>query len=505
MKIAMLFKTKQIADKVILSVKNVQDGVEYYPYTSVDSLIKESDQRRLYFDRIIMSESAVKEPEGELGRLSRYVSEESDRTLIIFVSPTYKSEGIRVFQELFNSPLYAPVVLRTTTIKDLECLLTNDISELKIKYFDENKVDSGSTEPERRQSQKSGSLFGRKNRENHESSSYNQEDKKDGENSGTAFSNSNQEITSVNSVPKDSKVGLSILSDDATYSDSEQDYFGNENALSTPDTDSKNIENGLGGLGSDFMSLGNTPSDTGFLEDDDDKEEEGENEKTEPDEDLEGSLRGRGGEDNSRSSELNLEDMSKVIFYIGERGVGVTSFITDLALDLYDAGESVLIMDLDSKRNGILANIDVRDFYARGKEDGIDTRNPYQDDEVDILSNGYSMDISKNSVRNVFRDRDFIDNYDRVLVDCPLDCLSSLAGDVVKNCSVVVIIKGDRLSLTATSIGLTSKSIDSTLERYIADNCKVCVMSYANTFDDDVDFVRNTFLFSNGNWLNRID
>ena len=113
MKIALMFKTKKIAKGVIEAVKNVLDGAEYYPYVDVEAMIKESNQRRIYFDRIIMADSVVENsPSSLLNKLSKYISEESDKTQIVFVCTQYNSRTLKVFKEIFNSPLYVAIVLQ---------------------------------------------------------------------------------------------------------------------------------------------------------------------------------------------------------------------------------------------------------------------------------------------------------------------------------------------------------------------------------------------------------
>ena len=202
---------------------------------------------------------------------------------------------------------------------------------------------------------------------------------------------------------------------------------------------------------------------------------------------------------------LDIKSFPKVVFFLGERGTGVTSSIVDLACDLYRGGENILIVDADYRRNGILSFIDVRDFYEKGKDDGIDNINPYSDEDADILSNGYGVDISKARLYSAIASREMQEKYDRVFVDCPLDCINSLSERLVKIGSVLLLVDGSLTSLISTSIGLTDKKvIETNLESYIMKNAVVGVIHVSDTLFEDIDYVKSTVLFPNGCWLDNI-
>lgn len=202
---------------------------------------------------------------------------------------------------------------------------------------------------------------------------------------------------------------------------------------------------------------------------------------------------------------LDIKSFPKVVFFLGERGTGVTSSIVDLACDLYRGGENILIVDADYRRNGILSFIDVRDFYEKGKDDGIDNINPYSDEDADILSNGYGVDVSKARLYSAIASREMQEKYDRVFVDCPLDCINSLSERLVKIGSVLLLVDGSLTSLISTSIGLTDKKvIETNLESYIMKNAVVGVIHVSDTLFEDIDYVKSTVLFPNGCWLDNI-
>ena len=498
MKIALVFKTTKIAKGVIEAVKNVLDGAEYYPYVDVEAMIKESNQRRIYFDRIIMADSVVENsPSSLLNKLSKYISEESDKTQIVFVCTQYNSRTLKVFKEIFNSPLYVAIVPEKTTTKEVKSFVEDDLQDLAFKYFKEEKYNAvKDQEPveEEVQSKRRGGLFSKKGAETQESKSPERERPRDRRNRGNTTSNENSRSADGDSSDNYSNSGSDRSDNNSSVGGNNYSGGSFNNNPSSVEGGSENPENSGDPL-DDLMTMWDNPTQ---VEEEKPVEEESV-------EESESKLRERGNLLGEEEIPIDVNNMTKVAVFVGERGVGVTFLVTELARALYKMGESVLIVDLDFIRNGILSNIDVRDFYAKAKESGIDNKSAYRDEEVDIISNGYAVNVTKQKVRALLADREFLNNYDRVLIDCPIDCIkSALCMEALNNNTVYVVVKGDLLSLSATTIGLTDKSIESTVERYIADNCKVYIKDKMDTFEEDLDIVRDTFYFSNGNWLNNI-
>ena len=86
-----------------------------------------------------------------------------------------------------------------------------------------------------------------------------------------------------------------------------------------------------------------------------------------------------------------------------------------------------------------------------------------------------------------------------------MDCLNVITERVVRGNTVLVLTKGDRGALVSTSIGLTDRlMVEVSLERYIMTSCEVAVSGYIDEFKNDVKFIKNTFLFPNGCWLDNI-
>lgn len=496
---------------LIDNIKKHHDDIEFFTYNNVKDLIKESTLRHIYFDRIIYTERLLRRPEEDLNMLNNYIIENSDSTTVVLIVEKADSEASLCFEKIFNSPLYTRAVLQKATSLILCEIVTGGILEIREKYF--NSV-VGS---QRQGNQSGGServgnpgvdTRNSGNREQQAISGNVQNSTRsisigyESGSAGTVGQNSHSMYGEYESRYKNSNgsdfegEGFSGFSNSVPGSVGSSDNFDEKSNFSEED---------------DFLGLGSygeSHSDTGFL-DEDDFEEEG----TQNDENLSGrsSSSGDAGKsfgDNSEREEglvLNVSEMSKVILVTGERGTGVTTTIADIAYDLYHKGESVLIVDADYQRNGILSFIDSVDFYSKGNEDGIDTINPYIEEEADIISNGYGSQLSKTAISNVVFNHDIQNNYDRIIIDCPLDCLNVITERVVRGNTVLVLTKGDRGALVSTSIGLTDRLlVEISLERYIMETCVVGVSGYSSEFDEDIKFVKETFLFPNGCWLDNI-
>lgn len=493
------FSAGKNSGALIENIRKHHDDIEFYSYSNVKALIKESKLRHVFFDRIIFIEKLLKHPEEDLKALNDYIVENSDSSTVILIVKDINSEASQCFERIFNSPLYTRVVLDKATSTILCDLVADNIVDIREKYFNSvvgtdksvgvRSTNSGNTEQSAkiREEQIGSRIY---------TNQY--------ENSSVGSSNTNTANMSRSSENQYGMGGslnsegdsFSAVINSAPVSDGSVADSGKNDSFSEDD---------------DFLGLGNfgrSHADTGFLDEDDVPEDDGYEQPGYSDrsyEVMEEPVKKEKPADQEVPEGLDMSRMTKVILVTGERGTGVTTTIVDSVYHLYKKGESVLIIDADYVRNGILSFIDAEDFYAKGNEDGIDTLNPYVEEECDIISNGYGSQLSKSSISNVVSNSDIQSNYDRIVIDCPLDCLNVITERVVRGNTVLVLTKGDRGALVSTSIGLTDRlMVEVSLERYIMTSCEVAVSGYTDEFKNDVKFIKNTFLFPNGCWLDNI-
>ena len=506
--------TGSVADKIH---KN-RDDVNIFNYTSVSDLIKDSTSRHLYYERIAFTNKFLKHPEKDLKALNEYIINNSEKTTVVFITKDATSQYVKIFQSIFNSPLYTVAYLGgSINVVTMIDIVTCSIVELNEKYPlpPEARVGFNGVS----QNVNSGQNIGVEPAKTgfSDNQTRNTEPEKQYQNVSVNYENSNSTF-GANDGSTRYENGIQGNGNGSNLETGRDSLLGfNEDVPSSVGTgENDGLNNGIGsedsilGLG----GFGKTHSDTGFL-DEDELDNDGSDEgysnprfDTMNQEGTKSSKQGTKKVDNSSSNPttVDVSDMTKVVFVVGERGTGVTTTVCNIAYDLYKNRQSVLIVDGDYKRNGLLSFIDTEDFYAKGNEDGIDTVNPYVDEEADIISNGYGSQVSKTSLSNVLRDNQIQSNYDKIIVDCPLDCINILTERSVKGNTVLLLSKADRVSLVATSIGLTERvMIEVGVERYIMETCTVAISGSYEYLDEDIQFVKNTFFFPNGCWLDNIE
>lgn len=287
------------------TLKRSADNIEFFYYSSIQELIKESNIRHLYFERIIFSPSILNDLESDLRLLNDYIKNSSDSSEIIYFLNSIHTTGLEEFNSIFNSPLYTPVILDAPTPKSLLDLVTLSIVEIKAKYYDldVNNVDSVSvsTSQGKKESVKREKL---KPKKKGFISSFFGGGKKSAETKEVAESKSEVEETPLNS-------GENVSNNNSGFTSGPQSVIASDSGEngSNQNTESKEVENLFGfsessgnfsepdNLGAENSSededlsigdFGSSHSDTGFLDPEDEDEElkkflEGQNNDSEDD------------------------------------------------------------------------------------------------------------------------------------------------------------------------------------------------------------------------------
>lgn len=196
--------------------------------------------------------------------------------------------------------------------------------------------------------------------------------------------------------------------------------------------------------------------------------------------------------------EVNSVEETQVVVCTGLRGSDATSSIVQTATDDVSRGLRVLIVDLDIKANGILGFItDVRDFYSKAVR-GLSSLNVYTDDGIDIISNGYGEDVTLGDVAKLEKSGIF-NNYDRVYIDCPLDCLQVIPDRVFKACYIDLYVVADISKYIETSIAFEDRDcVSLQKELHIIDNRELVCEQIS---DEDKAYLNDIMLFPYGTWV----
>lgn len=550
-----------IGDKsqvVINTLKKSADDIDFYTYINIQEMIRESMLRHISFDRIVFSTKILSksDPEGDLRELNEFIKNNSNGTEIVMIIQGKKQEGNsidEVFINMFNSPMYTPIILEKASPASLLQILKDDITALKTRYytFDIKKVDRAvvsidkkdDVEEEKKsqesQKKKKGMIkrfFG----SGVENSAQNLEEVKNKEEVEDTASNTGE--FALNEIKE------IVDSDVVSHAENMENSFTEDiNSNCNSNINSNFFDNGpisIGGVdfNSGFSStdnlednlsvgdFGKEHSDTGFLDEEDEEDiirEIGKQDSAELDlqectdekEEIsiqEYSSNNRNVEKKESISESCFKDYTKetvtrrgypnIDLITGVRGSGSTQSIVDEAVKMSNMQNlRVLIVDLDTKENSILSFIDTDMFYSNGYYDGINKLRVYEEDGVGVISNGFGSNINKSSLVRLLNSN-FIKGYDMIFIDCPCDCLYNISKEVIDLCNVLVITKGDRCDLVSTSLALTNRDIvDLYVEKYIMRNCDVEVLENLSSLQEDINWVNRSFLFPNGNWLLNIN
>lgn len=563
-------KSKMITN----TLKKSADNVDFYSYSSIPEMTKESLARHIAFNRIVFSTQILdkNDPEGDLRVLNDFIKNYSNSTEIVMIVTTADHSGIdKVFTSMFNSPMYTPIILDKATAQSLLQIVTDDITRLKTQYYvldvkQDKTIVSGSAsespkEPapqsvEPREPEKKRGLFGIFKGGKNKNSAQTVEPVPAPESTVQDTPNIEEpapEIDNHFSAGPTSVFtgfgGESAGSEVGAEKELEKKFEGFGN--STPSDESEN-------LGAKFSveddedselsigSYGEQHTDTGFLDDDEAEElkqlmEDGDN--TEEDAKEESTSEPADGEWNSnatpvrsweeKEAEKNEESWSKpeepiieepkrykpirqpiakpnrekthIDMVVGVRGSGATQAIIDEAVSLVqDEDIKVLIIDLDTKENGILSYIDAERFYMEGANNGINKLRVYEEDGVGVISNGYGVPVSSRALLSLLNSK-LLGNYSMVFIDCPLECMEAVSYEVVKKCNILIKSGIDRSDLVATSLALTNRDyVDFKVEKYLMENCLIEFKDEAECSPEDVEWVNRVCLFANGNWLDRI-
>lgn len=510
---------------VIERVQKSLDSVEFFSYDSVSSLIKESTLRRIYFDRIVFSGKILESYSEDLLNLYNYLADYSPDTTVVLIISKEGNELSRLFSDLFNSPLYTSVVANSVSISIVEDFVTSDILTLKHRYGgldipgvkeEVPKEVQAPVVPEK-EPKKKGLLKG-----------LFSSNKKAGADLGavesavegaSAVGNAINSVgnngleTTVAGVALDTvKAGASVASELPLNNEREGNSFSKKTAPGFGEYDYLDDDNSSDGDGLSISDFGESHEDTGFFDDEDEEEV------------LRDLNKDAGSFQNEEDSQENDDyayeeeeneyipaavDLDYDLGYsgakllIGERGVGVTSYIANYSIQLTEVGKKVLIVDLDYKKNGILSFIDTGAYMKVG-QNGISKMRPFYEDGISVMSNGYGWSVSAEDVNVLISN--LPTRYDVILFDCPLDCIDLLGTRILNKCDTQIMVAGNRGSVMSTVEGLTDRGVlKPDIEDCLYNSSNFVVVKKIDEYDEDLVFLSESLIFSRNNWLDKLN
>lgn len=505
------FSIGKTSQMVISKIQSILDNVEFHSFSTIQDIVKEAQLRHLNFKRIIISNSLLKDIDGDLEELNSFIKNYSSSTEVVLIVNknvvNYK-EIEEKFCKVFNSPMYTVAELQKVTPRDLSEIVTSDILYIQETYF------KGKSELFNNSAKISESSIGVENIESHIT------------NTGEVDANNSEEIignqTSFSAVNMDSPIKIQNIQEERDISNS--DLISSSPVSVGVGSD---LEDNFNDLSEDLSlgSFGSSHSDTGFLDEEDDS-------------DLQEYIKNKQNEDYSKESIIdNPECNSRVNVipnqyspniisteqsYIPYQQTTVNPIPNKPQIDIimslrgsstylelleeankivYQDNARVLIIDLDFRENVLLSSIDINSFYKEGYYLGIRQAKALNINGLSLLSNGYGVWVSEMELSSILNS-DWVKQYNMIYVYCPLDCISSIPESVLQSTNIILNPGNNLSDYISTSLLLTSRDITTIeKERIIMSSCLLDMQNYSQ---EDILKLKNICIFANGSWLDRI-
>lgn len=533
----------QQSPKIIESLSRGADNIKFYHHNSIEDLISDSKRTNKFFDRVVLIESCVSNPANEFTNLGVYLSEYSDNTSVVLICKHKDSVCGAEFSRILNSPIYTTAFTNRLYTSMLMELVKSDIVSIRAKYNGIDEVlplsQGGNTDTSEEKKAKKGILsglfggFGNKGKKLDSQNNISNAPEPVGNIGETVSSIAVEKGLESASlpIPDSSQVGSFRRSPNLS---TEGNFISNNQYPISSEADNFNVtDNGFSMEGVDLGigELGGQHVDTGLLDESDksDLDEYFEKQsKSEPnyentgflDEDALSEIENsetvndstNTDEDNDFNflssymvkEESDIDRLPKIQGGINlVIGAGL-EYIIKSSKSSVEKGERVLIVDLDTENNRVLSSISLDSFYTEKCNGGITKVNPYSEDSIDYMSNGYGLGISNEDVFNLISS-DVFDNYDVVLIDCPIHSLSLISEELLSICKVTMVVEGNKNSMLSVLNKLTDRNIVSAkVEDLLFDNSDIMVVSKDKDFVDILLDLRKMCFFGRGNWLNKI-
>ena len=493
------------SNQIVKTVSNQIDNVDFHCYFTVQEFISQSKLRHLAFDRLVFTSKFINNDE-DMGILCDYIRKELNSAEIVMILPKESNNLEEIFSKYFDSPMYTVMYVDKPTTMSIVDAIKLSIVDVRARYYSLDKPNMGSPD---KKSYKLGMFKGgKKNKTEKVEIQKSSNELPENTESGSNLEKNNcddfttptttDSIMSGTTVGSNSNISNSGLFSNLDFSNDESVSNAEDNSVSEiPQSSVEDFDLSIGDYGSQH-------SDSGFVGDDELdelKEFASKQEKKEVAVEYDDSDEGKISvvEEVVVKSPVDATAFigCKTNIVIGVNGSGVSAYVVNSAIKLNKQGNKVLIIDLDYENNGILSFLDTNKFYNEGCNLGINRKRVYIEDGISVLSNGYGMGLNVD-LHDIF-DSSFLSDYDMVLVDCPIECLSTIPDDIFCTSPVILGCISDISKLIETSAKLADRSMVSfNKEVHIVANAKV-----ANKYikKQDVSLLKELLLFPNGCWL----
>ena len=498
------------SQKIINSLKTSADNVNFYTYNSIGSLIKESNLRKLTFDRIIMSKAIISNsnPEKEFESLNSYVKNFSNFSEIVFIVDTNGAELQEKFLRVFNSSMYLCAMMSKASVSAMLDIVKKPMEDLRKVYCNDSEendkilVAGVPQQPKEEQKPKpekqdkkgffEGLGFGRKKVKPEQSESKVERVATNGEEIASV---KNEDSTPENSVEITTDVPNPFSDEDSGSNNTSNSFFSDDEVRSPFGDDAFSDEE----ISYDDLAVGDfgrDHSDTGYLNEEEEEElkqfaELKANNQVQQVE-KEDSLIVDDFDDVPDEVFIDEEPIEEI--HTDEMLTGVSLLLSsngryeyawECALNSVSNARKALVVDL---YGGVLSLLNLHDYYNRGSG----YSNMYVSRGVAFASCGLGVSSKLSDIQR------YIDGWRRefndIIIDCPIWCLDCL----VDYDGVYISCDGSIHDMLNISRSLTNRTIvPLEVERKVSSDCKVI----GDLDSEVVEEVKDVCMFANGCWL----
>lgn len=574
-------RNKGIIDKV----RTEYDNLLFTGFTSLQECLESSESSGTLYSRIIIYEKLLASDTGlvqgendsrlvALHRLSEYMDDGRNETEVILLCNTKEPTGVHQhFVDILDSNTVVPALPSSVTVPIISTLIGSSIPEIKAKFYDldeqgiKTRVASQAKGeiPEKKKPQpaKKGGLFGMFGKK--QEAPKPQEDTRSAVDRQSETDRANESAAMMAAESGlgagDSEAAMNYRSDNV---ESDSDEFsgpaGDLGASSgedfgAPAVDFHGPEDGVravegmfsGGSEFNFSEDGANHVQTGFLDDEDEGQEDddpesgsGEDFSSDADgfssssgEDMEvvGGVWGEeedasagddnadpdyddgydeeddgdswADEDDTNESRRDVNVMDRIVIVTGDRGSGVTTRAATIATETVSQGiGKVLLIDLDFEKAGVVGFLDDMSRFLTGNH-GITSGTPYREGGLDVLSNGFDVPENTRDIDWVCDSRNYAE-YTKIVIDCPLNQLHKLE-ELMRHTGIVVTVLGTPTGLMNLVRNFSNKElVPDSVARHLRDRGYYAVINEADDMHDVIKSLQSTLVFARVDWLSKV-
>lgn len=192
----------------------------------------------------------------------------------------------------------------------------------------------------------------------------------------------------------------------------------------------------------------------------------------------------------------------RIVLVTGDRGSGVTTKSINLAVESVGNGSKTLVIDLDFAKHGILGALENYKEFVKN-DHSVSKGKAYSEDGLDFLSDGHGSGLDGNTLAWVEDSRNYA-NYNKIIIDCPIEYISHL-GQFVDQVGIVYMIDGSQSGLMSNIALLDNRGkISNELALTFRDKGIFCVIRKEEDYYESLANLKEEVAIDRANWFSKL-